>query len=353
MALASKCLTLAVSRKGDTVSNPTVSAGYAKAVIELAVARGADPARLTQMSGFDPAACDNPDDRVPLATFKTLMRTAATLCEDPGFALHFGAESRFQDISIVGLITHAAPTMGEAFVQMNRFARLAIEVDGHETGDRFAIVRKHGEVWIEDRRHNPNDFPELSESTFARFIWNTARGLGDVPFAKHVCFTHPEPAHSAEHARILQVPVRFGCDWNAIAIHESWLSLPLPNPNRYVFGLFTDRGEKLLEDLLQAKSLRGQVEAALMGRLHTGELDMPRTARQLGLSPTTLYRKLRAEGGSYDAIVDQLRHRMALHYLAGKRASVAEVAYLVGFSDPTSFSRAFKRWTGSSPKSVR
>lgn len=353
MTLAIKCLTLAVSRKGGAVSYPTVSAGYAKAVIALAEARGADPARLSVLSGFDPAVCDNPDDRVPLATFKTLMRTAATLCEDPGFALHFGAESRFQDISIVGLIAHAASTMGEAFVQMNRFARLAIEVDGHETGDRFAIVRKDGEVWLEDRRRNPNDFPELSESTFARFIWNTARGLGDVPFAKHICFTHPEPAHSAEHARILNVPVRFGCDWNAIAIHESWLSLPLPHPNRYVFGLFTDRGERLLGELLESKSLRGQVEAALMAMLHTGDLDMPRIARQLGHSPTTLYRKLRAEGASYATIVDQLRHRIALHYLAGKRASVSDIAYLVGFSDPASFSRAFKRWTGTSPKSAR
>ena len=335
------------------MSDPTVSAGYAKAVVELAVARGADARRLAELSGFNLEICGNPDDRVPSAIFKALMRTAASLCDTPGFALHFGAESRFQDISIVGLIAHASSNMAEAFDQMNRFARLAIEVEGHDTGDRFAIVRKDGRVWVEDRRRNPNDFPELSESTFARFIWNTARNMGDVPFAKHVCFTHPEPAYSTEHARILKVAVTFDCEWNAIEIHESWLSLPLPHSNRYVFGLFTDRGEQLLEELLEAKSLRSKVEAALIGLLHTGNLGMAHIGQQLGLSPTTLYRKLKAEGATYDGLVDQLRHRMALHYLAGKRASVSEIAYLVGFSDPASFSRAFKRWTGTSPGSAR
>jgi AraC-like DNA-binding protein len=290
---------------------------------------------------------------VAFSTFKALMRAGATATGDPAFALHFGAESRFNDISIVGLIAHAAATMGEAFDQMNRFARLAVEVDGHDTGDRFAIVQQGGETFIEDRRRNPNDFPELGESTFARFIWNTRRAFPHAPFARYACFTHAGPGHAAEYARILGVPVHFGADRYALAIDPTWLSLPLPNPNRYVFGVFIDRAEALMAEMQANRSWRGRVETLLLARLHSGNLRMADVAAGLGVSQTSLYRRLAAEGCSFDAVLDELRHRMALHYLAGRKVSVNETAYLVGFSDPAAFSRAFRRWTGAAPGAER
>lgn len=73
-------------------------------------------------------------------------------------------------------------------------------------------------------------------------------------------------------------------------------------------------------------------------------------ASKLGLSRQTLFRKLKAEGVTFEKVLDELRHRLALHYLSGKKVSVNETAYLVGFSDPAAFSRAFKRWTGSCPR---
>lgn len=333
------------------MAETSVSAGYAEAVIEVAVAHGADAAEVAAIAGFDRAAITGPDDRVPFSIFKALIRAGATATGDPAFALHFGAESRFNDISIVGLIAHAAATMGEAFDQMNRFARLAVEVDGHDAGDRFAIVHAGGESFIEDRRRNPNDFPELTESTFARFIWNTRRAFPHAPFARYACFTHAEPAHSTEHARILGVPVHFSADRNALAIDPSWLSLRLPNPNRYVFGVFIDRAEALMADMQANKSWRGRVETALLARLHIGNLRMADVAASLGLSKASLYRRLADEGCGFDEVLDALRHRMAVHYLSGGKLSANEVAYLVGFADPATFSRAFKRWTGSTPGS--
>lgn len=333
------------------MAETSVSAGYAEAVIQVAVAHGADAAAVAALAGYDRAAITGPDDRVAFSTFKALMRAGATATGDSAFALHFGAESRFNDMSIVGLIAHAAATMGEAFDQMNRFARLAVEVDGHDAGDRFAIVHAGGETFIEDSRRNPNDFPELSESTFARFIWNTRRAFPDAPFARYACFTHAEPAHAAEHARILGVPVHFGADRNALAIDPSWLSLPLPTPNRYVFGVFIDRAEALMAEMQANRSWRGRVETALLARLHSGNLAMADIAASLGLSKTSLYRRLAEEGCGFDAVLDALRHRMALHYLGGRKVSVNETAYLVGFSDPAAFSRAFKRWTGLAPAS--
>jgi AraC-like DNA-binding protein len=80
---------------------------------------------------------------------------------------------------------------------------------------------------------------------------------------------------------------------------------------------------------------------------------MEAVAASLGLSRPTLFRKLKAEGTSFEKVLDELRHRLAIDYLASRRVSVAEAGYLLGFSDPAAFSRAFKRWTGMSPKDAR
>ena len=137
---------------------------------------------------------------------------------------------------------------------------------------------------------------------------------------------------------------------NAIMIDPSWLTIELHNPSRYAFGVLSDHAARLLVSLENAATTRGRVEGLLSPLLHKGDLRMSDAARQLGLSRQTLYRRLRAEGLTYEALVDDLRRRMALHYLGGAKTSVNETAYLVGFSDPSSFSRAFKRWTGDSPR---
>jgi AraC-like DNA-binding protein len=233
---------------------------------------------------------------------------------------------------------------------MNRYARLVIEVQGHESGDRFVIVRGNGEVWIEDRRRNPNDFPELTESTWARFVSEDARYFPHgPPFVKAVHVTHAAPPYRAEYDRVLRAPVVFGSDRNALLIDESWLSRRLGPTNRYVFGIFSERADALLKSLENSKTVRGRVEALLIPILHTGETNMERISKKMGLSRPTLYRQLRTEGVSYERLLDELRHKMALHYLNGSRVSVSQTSYLIGFSDPSAFSRAFKRWTGITP----
>jgi len=117
--------------------------------------------------------------------------------------------------------------------------------------------------------------------------------------------------------------------------------------------VLTERGDALLRELEQAKSTRGHVEALLMPLLHTGDVSMDSIAAKLAVSRQTLFRKLKTEGTTFEQVLDELRHKMALHYLSGKKASVNQVAYLVGFSEPAAFSRAFKRWTGSSPSMMR
>jgi AraC-like DNA-binding protein len=122
---------------------------------------------------------------------------------------------------------------------------------------------------------------------------------------------------------------------------------------RYAFGVLSERAKALLESLEKATTTRGKTENLLIPILHQGEPSADTIANELGLSRPTFYRRLKAEGTTFAKLLDELRHNMALHYLDGKKVSVNETAYLVGFSDPSSFSRAFKRWTGKSPRAAR
>jgi AraC-like DNA-binding protein len=257
-------------------------------------------------------------------------------------------------LSIVGLIGQASKTFAEAFAQLNRYERLIADVDGVAAGNRLVLSRSAGELWLVDTRKNPNDFPELTESSFARMASSSRRMPGKKSFWRAVHVTHAEPAYRAEYDRIFQVPVVFESDKNALLIaDESWLTTKNPFPSRYVFGILNERAEALLKSLESSKSTQGRVESLLMLVLHTGDASMGMVARQLGLSRQTLFRKLKAEGVSFEKVLDELRHKLALDYLRGKKVSVNETAYLVGFSDPAAFSRAFKRWTGCSPRMMR
>lgn len=328
----------------------TVSAGYADNLMRYAVSRGADSRALAERSGVQFDDLSDPDGRVPLASYVALMSAAKTLCQAPSLALHLGAHQDLKEMSVVGLICYAAPTMGEALIELNRYGALVAEVDVPVSGGRFQVAQHDGELWLVDTRRDPNSFPELTESTWSRFIAETNRHFPGAAFAKAVHVTHPAPAYADEYEQVLKVPVTFEAARNAIMIDPSWLAIELHNPSRYAFGVLSDHAARLLASLENAGATRGRVEGLLIPLLHKGDLGMADAARQLGLSRQTLYRRLKAEGLTYEALVDDLRRRMALHYLDGRKTSVNETAYLVGFSDPSSFSRAFKRWTGASPR---
>jgi AraC-like DNA-binding protein len=328
----------------------TVAAGLARGLIEVALSKGATEEALLARAGIAAADLEDQDSRIPFPKYVALMRAGKELCADPALGLHFGEMNDLAKVSVVGLIGYASDTMLEAMQQMNRYGRLVIEFDGGP--DRFRVAREKCGVWLVDDRANPNEFPELTESTFARSVCG-GRRLGFPQTVKQIHVTHPDPGYAHEYARIFQVPVRFGAEWNAMEIDPALLTFRLNLQPRYVFGILTEHADALLKELENSKSLRGRVENLLMPILHKGDIGMDAVAGKLGMSRQTLFLKLKAEGTTFEKLLDDLRQRLALEYLGGKKVSINEIAYLVGFSDPAAFSRAFKRWTGKSPRAMR
>ena len=145
------------------------------------------------------------------------------------------------------------------------------------------------------------------------------------------------------------------CDNRAVCPAGRWQSMfaeherpreERPNPLMAFLGELAtaiDRGAS------RKPGLRNDVERVVEPLLAEGEANIDQVARQLGLSRQTLYRRLKAEGLTFEQLLDELRHRLALKLVRDQHMPVKQAAWRLGFSDPAAFSRAFKRWTGSAP----
>lgn len=136
------------------------------------------------------------------------------------------------------------------------------------------------------------------------------------------------------------------------AIHKMGAFAP-PPPDANPFASFlAGLAKAVVAAVERPTAFRRGVEGRIEALLETGEARIERVASDMGLSRQTLYRRLKDEGVTFEDLLDRLRHRLALHYLREDRMSVKAASYRLGFSDPAAFSRAFKRWTGASPRAA-
>jgi AraC-like DNA-binding protein len=337
------------------MAEPTIAAGFAKAFLDFAVVKGADRQLLIERSKLHADDLLDENNRVPLVRYIELMKSGIELCGEPALALLFGEEVRLPDISIAAVLGRAE-TAEQARQQATRYGRLAIDEDEGDSGSSLEFVREDHNVWLKFNSALYIENPLLTESAFAHCISGRGAlsgsrdGSSRWPYPKAFSFTHAEPSYRGEYERIFRAPLFFGSDKNAIMFGEELLLLRLPPMNRYVSRLLTEQGEALLTRLDDSKSMRGRVENLLRPMLATGDTSVEIIAGKLGVSRQTLFRKLKAEGVTFERVLDALRHKLSLQYLNEKKLSVNETAYRVGFSDAAAFSRAFKRWTGSSPR---
>jgi AraC-like DNA-binding protein len=339
-------------RLPQRLTKPTVAASLAQALLDLAVTRGADRSLLLSRSGIEEMALGAADSRIPLDGYAALMRAGQELSGDPALALHFGEAFDIAELSVVGLMGRSVASAAEGLPLLNRYARLVVDVET-EGDERYRLEREGDLSWIVDMRRNPNAFPEITESSFARMAAMGQRFFPGARYFTQVHFTHPAPAYRDEYERIFGVPLVFGSARNAFRLAEGWDRLSYQIQPRYALDIFTAHADGLLERLDSAASLQTRVETLLAAALPGRRVGAAAVAAELGLSEQTLYRRLKVEGTTFERIADGLRQRLAARYLREDRLSAKETAYRLGFADPAAFSRAFKRWTGRSPSAFR
>ncbi len=335
------------------MNSPTMAAGFAAALLAYAVEQGADRAALLTAAGLTEDDLAKQDGRILVSAYHALIGVAIVATGDGALLMRHTIDSKLETMSIVGQIVHSSNSMVHSIQQLNRYARLMADVDITQGVDRFEVALENGEVWIVDHLPQPNESPMAIEASFSRFISEFRRSFPDKVFAIEMEVTYAPPPYVSAYAELLQIPVRFNGTRNALRIDPFWLDTDFDPGNEYIFAIFADHADALMAELGTADTTRAKVEAHILPELHTGTISMDKIARDMGMSRQTLYRRLQEEGLTFAEVHDDLRARMARDYLTARKVSVNETAYLLGFSEASSFVRAFKRWTGQSPKAYR
>lgn len=335
------------------MKQPTMAAGFAAHFLDYAVQRGADRTQLLGIAGLSETDLSRQDGRVTIDAYHAVIGGAIALTGDGAIVMRQVIETKLEDMSIVGQIVHSSDSMIHSIEQVNRYLRLMVDVDFMQGTDRYEVVIEGEEVWIVDHLPNPNESVMAIEGSFSRFISEFRRSFPDRVFARKMEVTFPPPAYVAAYDELLQIPVTFNATRNALCIDKFWLNTDFDAGKRYIFSVFTDHADELLAEMDHTDTMRSQVEARILPEMHNGTISMDRIAQDLGMSRQTLYRRLRDEDLTFAEVHDDLRQRMARDFLTARKVSVNETAYLLGFSEASSFVRAFKRWTGTSPKVFR
>jgi AraC-like DNA-binding protein len=327
----------------------TVQARAVAKIANAAVARGVAAPSLYQSVNFDPATLADPDSRIPFAQLVALYENAAKLTGDDHFGLHIAESVNPTAFDVVGYCALNSSTLGAAFARVARYH--SIWTDGalftlESANETSAIIYSYVDPCIHEHRQD-------SEMTLAT-VTTLCRNIATPNFTPTtVEFQHATPADTSEHQRLFNCPVNFGAPANRLSFPTSFLSLPIAKADASLCALLDRHAEELLAKYPPRDSLIEQVRNLIADEFRGAEPSLERIAEQLSLTPRTLQRKLQELGTSYNDVLDQMRRQLAMRYLSEPHMAICEVAYLLGFSESSSFHRAFKRWTGVTPKEFR
>lgn len=333
------------------MTEQTMAAGFAAAFADYACEYGAKRDMLLADSGLTEDDLSDQDNRIPAMAYQELIAAAMRQTGDTALLLRHTLDSRLETISVVGQIVHTSASLGHSIAQLNRYLHLMSDVNLPEGTDRFELLHTNAGLWIVDHHDAPRDEYLGIEASFARFISEFRRSFPDATFEIGMEVTYPPPPHVGQYPDLFRVPVQFNASRNALQIDPVWDSpaTQFEPGNAYAFGIFTRHADELLTKLQADTSIRAQIEAQILPKMHEGSISMDKVAHDIAMSRQTLYRRLKDEGITFAEIHDDLRQRMAMEYLEAQKVTVNETAYLLGFSEASSFVRAFKRWTGFSP----
>jgi AraC-like DNA-binding protein len=284
------------------------------------------------------------DARISPAQFCVAWAEAIRLTGNPQLALAIASATPPGAFGIVEYVCRAAPTLGEALRQWVRYLNLlddAVEVALDVEGERASLrVVRESEA----------PAPASHELCFA-LVARHARQLASSPFRVIAV----ELAHRGDPApyRVwFDAPAVFGAEHTQLVLPRTALEIALASSDPQLLTILTRAASDLTRRGSSDPTIAAQVARVLQNELRNDGGTIEHIAKRLGLTARSLQRRLKDEQTSFHAVREQVRNELARRYLA-ERLSIAEISFLLGFSEPSAFFRAFKRWTGLTPLEAR
>lgn len=336
----------------------TTIAGYTtRSILHFAAQRGADVEALCATAGLDPILLKTPDQRIPGANHLALWREAVRQTGDENLGLHLGEAFNVGTFGIPGYVLINCQTLGDLIEKVTRYTRLFCQV-GHicfTVSDGMVLFECNCDCdaaehlkscQLEELRYSV-------ECTFASLLTVVKDLTGKRLLLAAAWFQFAAPANTVEYERIFAAELRFSMPANRLVFDVNCLDWPILSSNAALLALFEQYAEAMLHDITQTKPYSQRVMQAIAQQL-TGELPtIDAIARELAMSARQLQRELQAEGTSFQQLRNATRKELALRHLENPTTSIYDIAFLLGFSEPSAFNRAFKRWTGKTPGRYR
>jgi len=345
-------MTASVNSLTDRASSgPEVSAPATQPVRELkvfldALSRlGYDSAELIRAAGLSSDDLKDPDGLVPVSATGAVFQRAQAVRSLKNIALRMALETPLGAFPLLDYLVVTSDTVGEGVRQLARYFRIvgapvAIETRDRENPVRVVMRPDCLDAWIA---------VEYVASIAVHHLRRETGGRLEVAYVS-LQFGPEDPADFEER---LSCPVRAGASWSGIALSRSSWKLPLQRRDPILRGLLETQANELVASLPRAQSVAGEIRRVLASRIAGGDIRIQTAARQLAMSVRTLQRRLAAEKLSYQDVLEEIRQQAAERYLADATLSAAEVGFLLGYSEPAAFHRAFKRWRGMTPVEFR
>ncbi|MBC2579422.1 AraC family transcriptional regulator [Clostridium sp. DJ247] len=296
-----------------------------------------------------PSILKSPDNRLTSEGVNRIIQAAVKLTNNEDIGLLQGARLSKGFSSILGYILMNCDTLGEAALKYCKYEKIVDEtsITDIKIESNFAILSN---TTIDNKLLNNRQFSDFKISgmlSYAKLLTGKNIRLNKV------CFTHRKPKDISEYQKIFQCPIFFEESMNALVFDYESLKLLITEPNRSLLILF----EKNIQEVLQERD-GSETYTKKVTRIITKETkgELPKidlVARKLTISTRGLQIRLKNEGTSYTKLISKVQREMAEKYLKDKNNSTDEIAYALGFSDTSAFHRAFKKWTGITPKEFR
>ncbi|MFT3774382.1 MAG: AraC family transcriptional regulator [Minicystis sp.] len=323
-----------------------MAAAHALQIAELSARWGVGAEDLFAGLALDVESLSDPRLRLPLSLVEQLAARAKALTGEPGLGFYLGLSMRVSSHGYLGFAAMASPTVRDALDVAVRFAPTrtdAIALRVQESGGVASIV-----------------IDELAPLGAARDVIITSFVVGLHQIGATITgqriedsadLALPEPDHAARFRHLLGGRIRYGQPSNQLVFPASVLALPLVQADPVALRLAREQCERELGALGYEGRVSARVRAILP--CPDGFRSIDQAAARLGMSARTLKRRLADEGTSFSAVLDEERRARALLLLRSPQLSIEAVADGVGYSDVANFTRAFRRWTGTTPTSYR
>lgn len=325
-----------------------VAVGVIRGLVDMVASTGVDRQRFVQAAGLSAEQLNASDLRLPYLQASRILELALDITGDDMLGLRWAralTERTFVPMS--HLVSHTT-SLAESFRLLARYYYLLTNRRSFELIANGAVVTLRYVPLADESERLRRFAADMTIASFFRFVWSFNPRMRPGPAR----FSHLPTAQAQRkvYERIFCGEVHFGSDFSGFEFDRELLMLPSPQRDDEVRDAMRELMEHRLLRVTHSARWVARVRERLMG-CRPGEVtDMTRIARSLQVSVRTLRRRLADEGYTYDRILEEARRDAAMRLLQTPGQSIQEVAYHLGFSSANAFHRAFKRWTGMTPK---